>query len=68
MVRCMKQSNVRFNARNRSLIHPSGAPGKQGPRGPRGVQGIKGGSAGTVYTRWGRSDCPKSAQMLYSGK
>ena len=68
MVRSIKRINVRFNARNRSLIYPSGAPGKQGPPGPRGVQGMKGGSAGTVYTRWGRSDCPKSAKMLYSGK
>ena len=45
-----------------------GAPGLRGKPGPRGAQGVKGDSGGTVYTRWGRSDCPKSVKtQLYSG-
>lgn len=46
-----------------------GAPGKRGEPGPRGTKGVKGDSGGTVYTRWGRTDCPKSVktQTLYSG-
>ena len=46
-----------------------GPQGKRGEPGPRGAQGVKGDSAGVVYTRWGRSDCPKSSKttMLYSG-
>ena len=46
-----------------------GPPGKRGEPGPRGAQGVNGDSGGVVYTRWGRSDCPKSSKttMLYSG-
>ncbi|XP_062579286.1 short-chain collagen C4-like [Saccostrea cucullata] len=32
------------------------------------VHVVKGGSSGgTVYTRWGRKDCPGSAKLIYSG-
>ena len=56
------------------VYHFLGLPGKRGEPGPRGVQGEKGNSGGVtggaVYTRWGRSDCPKSSKttMLYAGK
>ena len=51
------------------VFHCVGPPGKQGKPGPRRADGIKGDSGGVVYTRWGRSDCPKSGKttMLYSG-
>ena len=56
------------------ILHFAGPPEKQGEPGPRGVKGEKGNyggvTGGAVYTRWGRSDCPKSGKttMLYSGK
>jgi hypothetical protein len=40
----------------------------RGEPGPTGTPGVKGDSGGTVYTRWGRSDCPESTKtMLFSG-
>ena len=47
----------------------SGNPGPPGPTGPPGPQGSSIGRSGTVvYTRWGKSTCPDSATLLYSGK
>ena len=53
---------------------PAGPPGPQGVDGPQGIQGPPGAAApaglsggSTVYTRWGSSSCPSTAEMLYSG-
>ena len=45
-----------------------GLPGHPGPRGPPGAPGPR--SGGTVYTRWGRSDCPSTpgTRLVYSGR
>ncbi|XP_071830069.1 uncharacterized protein [Apostichopus japonicus] len=53
-----------------------GRPGRMGPRGIAGSTGQKGepgdetdmiSSRGTLYTRWGRNDCPSTSQLVYSG-
>ena len=44
-----------------------GEPGPAGPQGPPGPAGV-GKSGRVVYTRWGKSTCPDSATLLYSGK
>ena len=64
-------------------IFPSsdGNQGLKGDRGQKGEQGIRGppgrdpepantteSSGGTVYIRWGRDECPESAQLVYHGK
>ena len=50
-----------------------GVPGPVGERGPPGAQGEPGAPGnnnrgGSVYTRWGRTDCPASSTLLYKGK
>ena len=52
-----------------SIFYLPGPRGKIGEPGPKGAQGVKGDSGGVVYTRWGRSDCPKTSKttLLYSG-
>ena len=60
----------------RGLQGPTGSPGRDGnpgpvgPPGARGPPGLPGGSRSgrVVYTRWGKSSCPRSATLLYSGK
>ena len=64
-------------------VFPSsdGNQGLKGDRGQKGEQGIRGppgrdpepantteSSGGTVYIRWGRDECPVSAQLVYHGK
>ena len=48
-----------------------GAVGKTGAQGPQGAKGEKGqdgaGTSGVKYVRWGRTTCPKGAQMVYKG-
>ena len=44
-----------------------GLPGEQGPQGPPGHASSLAG-ASVVYTRWGKSTCPDTATLLYSGK
>ena len=53
---------------------PAGPPGSQGVAGPQGGQGLAGADAaagspggGSLYTRWGSSACPSTAEMLYDG-
>lgn len=50
----------------------TGQPGPIGFTGPRGIQGQKGikgeRHGGTVYVRWGHSQCPSTAQLVYSGR
>ena len=52
---------------------PAGPPGPQGVTGPQGNQGTPGADAaggsggGGLYTRWGNSDCPSTAELVYSG-
>ena len=49
-----------------------GAVGKTGAQGPQGAKGEKGqdgaGKSGVKYVRWGRTTCPKHAQIVYKGK
>ena len=57
---------------------PPGAPGKHGLKGLKGDKGDKGergetGAAGVpgggvVYTRWGKTSCPNTASLVYSGR
>ena len=48
-----------------------GLPGPQGVQGPIGPKGERGppGVAGVVYTRWGKSSCPRiqGTELVYSG-
>ena len=48
-----------------------GAVGKTGAQGPQGAKGEKGqdgaGTSGVKYVRWGRTTCPKGAQIVYKG-
>ena len=48
-----------------------GAVGKTGAKGPQGAKGEKGqdgaGTSGVKYVRWGRTTCPKGAQIVYKG-
>ena len=48
-------------------VHQGSKDHRPGQRGLQGLKGDLGGSGGVVYTRWGRSDCPKSAKIVYSG-
>ena len=53
-------------------LQGSGPPGPIGPKGDPGIPGPPGTSSrndsgGTTYVRWGRTDCPNGAQVLYSG-
>ena len=50
-------------------------PGPPGPKGAQGAQGVKGekgqdgtGNSGVKYVRWGRTTCPRGAQIVYKGK
>ena len=43
-----------------------GSPGAQGSQGPPGVDAIATGG-GALYTRWGSSSCPSTAELVYSG-
>ena len=46
-----------------------GNDGAQGPPGQTGVKGDKGhGVSGVNYVRWGRTECPGNATLVYSGK
>ena len=49
-----------------------GAVGKTGAQGPQGAKGEKGqdgtGNSGVKYVRWGRTTCPRGAQIVYKGK
>ena len=46
-----------------------GMPGLEGPPGPPGVKGDPGPQVGgAVYTRWGRTVCPKGATLVYAGR
>ncbi len=45
-----------------------GIQGPQGPPGPRGADATTPVISGAVYIRWGRSVCPTSADVVYSGK
>ena len=47
-----------------------GIAGATGSKGRAGLKGQKGGHgyAASVYTRWGRDDCPSTASLVYSGK
>ena len=46
-----------------------GKTGSQGPQGPKGKQGQDGtGQSGVKYVRWGRTICPRGAQLVYKGK
>lgn len=49
-----------------------GAVGKTGAQGPQGAKGEKGqdgaGNSGVKYVRWGRTTCPKHAQIVYKGR
>ena len=46
-----------------------GMPGPEGPPGPRGTKGDPGPqSGGAVYTRWGRTECPQGASLVYAGR
>ena len=49
--------------------HP-GQVGEQGPSGPQGSPGLDAsdpGTSGTVFTRWGRTTCPETAELVYAG-
>ena len=53
----------------------TGKPGSMGLTGPKGAQGQKGikgdkedRNGGTVYVRWGHSQCPSTAQLVYAGR
>ena len=39
-----------------------------GPQGNQGGRQSDGFKSGTHYTRWGHSECPSTAELLYSGK
>ena len=53
----------------RGSLGRDGNPGPAGAPGPRGLPGSAGTGGGrVVYTRWGKSTCPRSATLLYSGK
>ena len=46
-----------------------GMPGPEGPPGPRGTKGDpRPQSGGAVYTRWGRTECPQGASLVYAGR
>lgn len=46
-----------------------GNDGAQGPPGQTGEKGDKGhGVSGVNYVRWGRTECPGNATLVYSGK
>ena len=46
-----------------------GNDGAQGPPGRTGEKGDKGnGVSGVNYVRWGRTECPGNATLVYSGK
>ena len=60
---------------NKPFPGPPGPKGDQGPVGKTGAQGPKGqrgqdgaGSSGVKYVRWGRTTCPRGAQIVYKGK
>ena len=54
----------------------TGVPGLPGPKGERGAPGAGGpkgnsghsGVGGVEYIRWGRTTCPRHAQLLYKGE
>ena len=53
----------------------TGSTGLQGPQGVRGYNGLTGSkgqkgdtNSGTTYIRWGRTDCPSGAVILYNGR
>jgi hypothetical protein len=56
---------------HRAMTDPNGTDGTDGdigPTGPTGPAGSGGGDGGGVlYTRWGRSSCPATATLVYSG-
>ena len=47
-----------------------GEKGDVGMKGPPGLQGPPGtpGAGSVVYTRWGRTSCPPTASLVYSGR
>ena len=45
----------------------TGYPGEQGFQGERGSPGSTDG-IGSSYIRWGKTDCPDTANLVYSGK
>ncbi|KAJ8023186.1 Short-chain collagen C4 [Holothuria leucospilota] len=44
-----------------------GLQGHRGHPGRKGEPGRGGSGGGTIYTRWGRNDCPSTSELVYSG-
>ena len=51
------------------VTHPSGPKGDQGAVGKTGDKGDKGqdGKSGVKYVRWGKTTCPRGADIVYKG-
>lgn len=47
-------------------LGPPGSPGQPGPPGPPGP--LQNCSCGATYIRWGRTTCPESTELVYSGR